>query len=85
MNSTQQQIEQISRATAVMRATNEALRDGDEEKLVSLGFSKEHIEQLKMTTNPAFFQQSIKNNNALIRFLKRKLKAKNQEEGAHAN
>ncbi|HDR9092444.1 TPA: hypothetical protein QDB16_002300 [Burkholderia vietnamiensis] len=55
-------------ANALMRAANKALAQGDDVALVDMGFSPEHIDELRRTGG--FRSTSIGSNTRLITYLR---------------
>ncbi|HGO6081607.1 TPA: hypothetical protein ACK3PA_006098 [Burkholderia cenocepacia] len=62
------EIARIQSANALMRAANEALAKGDDSALVDMGFSPEHIGELRRTGG--FRSTSIGSNTRLITYLR---------------
>ncbi|MDN8066922.1 hypothetical protein [Burkholderia vietnamiensis] len=63
-----EEIARIQSANALMRAANKALAQGDDVALVDMGFSPEHIDELRRTGG--FRSTSIGSNTRLITYLR---------------
>lgn len=63
-----EEIARIQSANALMRAANKALAQGDDAALVDMGFSPEHIDELRRTGG--FRSTSIGSNTRLITYLR---------------
>ncbi len=69
----QADIERLQASQKMMRDANAALRKGDDESLRAMGFSEEHIADLKerkLAGRAGFPDYSLRNNNSNIRWLK---------------
>jgi len=62
------EIARLRSSNALMRAANKALEKGDDAALVNMGFSPEHVDELR--TNGGFRPTSIGNNTRLITYLR---------------
>ncbi|WVK06404.1 hypothetical protein AB8807_22220 (plasmid) [Xanthomonas campestris pv. olitorii] len=70
------EIERLKASQKMMRAANTALRKNDDNALRALGFSEEHIAELKtqdFAGRVGFPQSALRNNNADIRRLKKRI------------
>jgi urocanate hydratase len=70
------EIERLKASQKLMRTANTALRKGDDNALRVLGFSEEHIAELKKRDcagRVGFPQSALRNNNADIRRLKKRI------------
>ncbi|WP_321959577.1 hypothetical protein [Burkholderia cenocepacia] len=70
------EIDRLKASQKMMRAANTALRKGDDNALRALGFSEEHIAELKQQDfvgRVGFPQSALRNNNADIRRLKKRI------------
>ncbi|WP_205191579.1 hypothetical protein [Burkholderia sp. LMG 13014] len=62
------EIARLQWANALMRAANKALAKGDNAALIDMGFSHEHVDELRK--NSGFPSTSIGNNTRMITYLR---------------
>ena len=70
------EIERLKASQKMMRAANTALRKNDDNTMRTLGFSEEHIAELKIQDfagHVGFPPSALRNNNADIRWLKKRI------------
>ncbi|AUT76819.1 hypothetical protein C2L64_52510 (plasmid) [Paraburkholderia hospita] len=82
------EIERLKASQKMMRAANTALRKGDDNALRALGFSEEHIGELKtkdFAGRVGFPQSALRNNNADIRRLKKRIAEVQTREACDAD
>lgn len=73
----QADIERLQASQKMMRDANAALRKGDDKSLRAMGFSEEHIADLKernFAGRAGFPNYALRNNNSSIRFLNKRMK-----------
>ncbi|MCS6429187.1 hypothetical protein [Burkholderia thailandensis] len=82
------EIERLKASQKMMRTANTALRKGDDNALRALGFSEEHIAELKkqdFAGRVGFPQSALRNNNADIRRLKKRIAELQTREACDAD
>ncbi|WP_304589958.1 hypothetical protein [Burkholderia anthina] len=68
LDAIQTEIARMQSANDLMRAANKALAEGDDAALVDMGFSPEHVDELRK--NGGFPSTSIGNNTRTINYLR---------------